>query len=73
MLCGKQREHLTLNSAMEQELHNQRVGNRANATSSAYQGSDLVKPSIQKLWTKFILKNLAVAIDSQAIGWTRGI
>ena len=41
----------TLNSAIEQELHDRRVEGRANATSSAWRGSVLVNPSTQKAWT----------------------
>ena len=51
-------KHSTLNSAIEQELRDRRVEDRANATSSAYGGSVLVNPYIQKVRTKFIKKHI---------------
>ena len=47
-------KHATLNFAIEQELRDRRLEDRANATSSAKRGSILANPSIQKIRTKFI-------------------
>ena len=45
-------KHSTLNSAIEQELRDRRVEDRANATSLLNGGSVLVNQSIQKVRTK---------------------